>query len=202
MGEHLRLPKSELRRRVFVARRRRPPEQIAEASRAICAQVRRLAAFRTACHLVAYAARPGEVDPSDLVESGLATGKTVYFPRVVEPGLEFLVAAPTDLQPGAYGVPEPTSGRRLSGGGAGVLFLVPGLAFDPQGGRLGRGGGHYDRALAGYPCGLRLGLTIDADLASVVPCDAWDQRVDAVVTERRLLWSAARPETAFKESLE
>ena len=202
MGEHLRLAKSQLRRRILTARRGRPPEQVAAASRAICTQVLRLVAFRLARHLVAYAARPGEVDPSDLVESGLADGKTVYFPRVVEPGLEFLAAPPSDLQPGAYGIPAPMSGLRLSATAAGVVFLVPGLAFDPNGGRLGRGGGHYDRALAGYPRGLRLGLAIDADLAPVVPCDPWDQRVDAVVTERQLVWSAARPEPACKENLE
>jgi len=201
MGEHLRLAKSDLRRRILTARRVRPPEQIAAASRAVCTQVLRLLAFRLARHLVAYTARPGEVDPSDLVESGLADGKAVYFPRVVEPGLEFLAAPPGDLQPGAYGIPEPTSGLRLSATAAGVVFLIPGLAFDPNGGRLGRGGGHYDRALAGYPRGLRLGLTIDAELAPVVPCDPWDQRVDAVVTERQLLWSAARPEPACKENL-
>ena len=202
MGGHVHLSKSELRRRVLAARRARSPEQVADASQAICAQVRRLTAFRLANHLVAYAARPGEIDPSALVESGVAGSQPVYFPRVVGASLEFLAAAPTTLQPGPYGVPEPTSGPPLPAGSPGVLFLVPGLAFDGNGGRLGRGGGHYDRALAGYPGALRLGLVIDADVAPMVPCDPWDQRVDAVVTERRVLWSAARPEAAVKENLE
>src|SRR4030095_1621599 len=202
MGEHLRLSKSELRRRVLAARRQRSHEQLAAASQAICRQGLGLITFRLGRHLVGYAARPGEVDPAGLVESGLASRKAVYFPRVVGPSLEFLCAMPTELEPGAYGVPEPATGPRLSRAAVGVLFLVPGLAFDPNGGRLGRGGGHYDRALARYPGGLRLGLSVDADVAPVVPCDPWDQRVDVVVTERRLLWSAARPEAARKENLE
>ena len=202
MGEHVHLSKLELRRLALAARRERSTEQVADASRAICSQVRRLIAFRLANHLVAYSARPGEVDPSALVEPTSAGGRPVYFPRVVGASLEFLAAAPTALQPGASGVPEPTSGPMLPAGGSRVLFLVPGLAFDGSGSRLGRGGGHYDRALAGYAGALRLGLAIDADVAPIVPCDPWDQRVDAVVTERRLLWSVARPEAAFKENLE
>jgi 5-formyltetrahydrofolate cyclo-ligase len=202
MGEQVRLAKSELRRRVLTARRERAPELTAAASSAICEQVERLTRFHLARHLVAYAARPGEIDPSVLVESALARRRPVYFPRVVGPGLEFLAAVPDALQPGAFGVPEPASGQRLKPGSPGIVFLVPGLTFDGEGTRLGRGGGHYDRALAGYPAGLRLGLLLDADLATTAPCDAWDQRIDAVVTERRVLWAPARPEAVFKESNE
>jgi 5-formyltetrahydrofolate cyclo-ligase len=81
-----------------------------------------------------------------------------------------------------------------------VLFVVPGLAFDSAGTRLGRGGGHYDRALATYPRGLRVALAAEAQLSPDLPSDTWDQPVDAVVTERRLLWSAARPRPGIKEN--
>src|SRR5262245_30739527 len=199
MGEQVRLAKSELRRRILAARRERSAELTAVASRAICDQIERLVGFHLASHLVAYAARPGEIDPSALVACGIARGYPVYFPRVTDGGLEFLAAPPAALRPGAYGVAEPQGGSRLSPEHPGITFLIPGLTFDGDGTRLGRGGGHYDRALAGYPRALRLGLVHDADLTATVPCDTWDQRVDAVVTERRLLWAPAG--RAFKESV-
>jgi 5-formyltetrahydrofolate cyclo-ligase len=201
MGEQVRLAKSELRRRILAARRERSADLTAVASRAICDQIERLIGFQLANHLVAYAACPGEIDPSALVESGIGRGCPVYFPRVIEAGLEFLAAWPGTLRAGAFGVAEPQDGPRLSPESPGITFLVPGLTFDGSGARLGRGGGHYDRALAGYPGALRLGLVLDADLAATVPCDTWDQRVDAVVTERRLLWAPVRRRPFFKESV-
>ena len=67
-------------------------------------------------------------------------------------------------------------------------MLVPGLLFDVDGYRLGRGGGHYDRFLArirALPRVAVVGLCFDEQLVESLPRDAWDERVDAVVTERR-----------------
>jgi 5-formyltetrahydrofolate cyclo-ligase len=201
MGEHLRLTKSELRRRAREVRGARPPGEIAHASRAICARVSQLSAFRLARHVIAYAARPDEVDPSALVESALADGKHLYFPAVSGPGLTFRAATPDQLARGRRGVLEPTSGRPLPPAASRVVFLIPGLGFDPAGRRLGRGGGHYDRALAEHPRGVRLGLAIDAELSPALPVDEWDEPVDAVATERRLLWSSARVPMILEENL-
>jgi 5,10-methenyltetrahydrofolate synthetase len=199
MGGHLRLPKSELRRHFASARDRRDAGEARDASRAVCGWIVRLEAFRRAAHLVAYVAQRGEIDPSAVVAAALSLGKRVFFPRLVESSLQFLEASPGDLTPGPYGIPEPRDGRPLSPSESAVLFLVPGVAFDPGGGRLGRGGGHYDRTLALYPRGLRAGLAAESQLSPGLPCDPWDQPIDTVVTERRLVWSAARP--GIKETL-
>ncbi len=200
MGEHDRLAKRELRRLFIERRRGMRAGEMAARSRIVCAQVMRLAAFRSARHLVAYACQAGEVDPATLIEEGLARRMSIYFPRVVGLGLEFLAALPRDLRRGAYGVREPTSGAMLDPAARGVVFLVPGVAFDASGRRLGRGGGHYDRALARHPEGLRLGLTVDALITPELPDDPWDQSVDAVVTEHRLLWASPRIAVGIKET--
>src|SRR5262249_48608189 len=135
-----------------------------------------------------------------VVDEALADRKAVYFPRVFKSGLEFLEATPENLAPGSYGVPEPRGGPVLDPSACAVLFVVPGLAFDPAGTRLGRGGGHYDRALPTYPRGLRVALAAEAQLSPDLPGEAWDQPVDAVATERRLLWSSARPGSGSKEN--
>ena len=192
MGGQHRLPKPELRRRLLAQCERWTPEEIAATSRAVCAWVLRLSAFRGATAIVSYAARTDEVSPAAVVEAALRDGKTVYFPRVAGSDLEFIAGVPQYLFPGAYGILEPPAGPTLNPEARDVLFLVPGVAFDDSGARLGRGGGHYDRALARHPHGLRIGLTTEAQLSADLPTDPWDQRVDAVATERRLLWASVR----------
>ncbi len=202
MGEHHRQLKGALRSALRAERRGREPGEIARASREIATSVLGLPVFQRARHLVAYAAGPGEVDPADLVRAGVARGQMVYFPRVVGPTLEFLACPPAGLRPGTYGLAEPPGGTPLDPASADVVFLVPGLAFDPAGTRLGRGGGHYDRALADHPAALRIGLACDAHIQSSLPRDPWDQPMDAVVTERRVLWATAgRSGVAFVENL-
>ena len=201
MGEHLRQLKGSLRAALRAERRARSSEEVGGASRAVCAAVLDLAPVRHARHLAVYVAAPGEIDPSDAVRAAGARGQAVYFPRVLGPSLEFLSCPLTALRSGAYGLPEPSEGRRLDVSSPDVVFLVPGLGFDPAGTRLGRGGGHYDRALAEHPAALRIGLACDAQIRSSLPREPWDQPMDAVVTERRVLWTTGRSGEAFEETL-
>lgn len=201
MGEHLRQLKGALRAALRAEGRVRSSAEVGAASRTVCAAVLELPPVRHARHLAVYVAAPGEIDPLDAVQAAIAWGRAVYFPRVVGPGLEFLSCPLTALRSGAYGLLEPTEGRQLDPSSADVVFLVPGLGFDPAGTRLGRGGGHYDRALAEYPAALRIGLACDAQIRSSLPREPWDQPMDAVVTERRVLWTAGRSGEAFEETL-
>lgn len=95
----------------------------------------------------------------------------------------------SDMVVGAHGIPEPGSHcTRLSPPdvtGSGTLWLVPGVAFDRAGRRLGRGGGHYDRLLAGGR-GPRVGVAYDWQIVPVVPCEPHDVRMHWVVTDARV----------------
>jgi 5-formyltetrahydrofolate cyclo-ligase len=201
MGEQIVEPKPALRSLLRRRRRDTPAVDVAAASRAVCDKLLRSVMFRRAEHLVLYSARPDEIDPALVAEYARRDGKMVYLPRVVGTDLEFRASAPGELRPGAFGLLEPTSGPRLPRGESRVLFLVPGLAFDPQGVRLGRGGGHYDRALAQFEIGCRMGLALDRQVEASLPRDPWDQPMDAVVTERRLLCSAARSDVRKENPL-
>lgn len=71
------------------------------------------------------------------------------------------------------------------------LFLVPGIAFDRQGHRIGFGGGYFDRLLsAARPSAIKLGLAFDFQLASSLPRDSWDIPMDAIVTESGANWTS------------
>ena len=88
---------------------------------------------------------------------------------------------------GAFGISEPNSTARVVQNSEVDVWLVPALAFDEHGNRLGRGGGFYDRFLA-ESAGTRIGVGYDSMILNELPCDEWDQSMDLIVTERRLLW--------------
>ena len=158
------------------------------------------AAARVADHFLADLADPGhdvvsgywpvrdELDPRPLLERLRARGSVIALPVVVGAGqaLEFRVwDAATELARGPFGIAEP-------GPAAPVvrpdLVLVPMLAFDGDGYRLGYGGGYYDRSLAalrGGPAAVTaVGLAFAGQAVARLPRDAWDQRLDRVVTEQ------------------
>ena len=128
-----------------------------------------------------YAAKSTEVDLAGLDADLRARGVRVVYPRVV-PGQRVLELAEGNLAPGTFGLREPT--------GAAVpldeiaAFVVPGIAFDREGGRLGWGGGYYDATLAlARPDARRIGVAYDCQLVERIPRDAHDIKLDLVVTE-------------------
>jgi len=192
MGEDLEQTKRRLRRGLLAARRDLSAPTATQLAVAVCRRVCSLAAFGAARHVVAYAPIDNEVDPAVALAAARAASKCIYFPRRSPAGLEFLRADPESLIRGAAGIPEPTGGVPLPEPDDAVLFLVPGVAFDPRGVRLGRGGGDYDRALSRHPAAVRIGLAYELQVASGLPEDPWDVRMDAVATELRLLESGLR----------
>ncbi|HXJ33986.1 MAG TPA: 5-formyltetrahydrofolate cyclo-ligase [Candidatus Eisenbacteria bacterium] len=176
-------------RREFAGRRRALSEaEVASASRAICAWIVSSAEFRETRHLVLYSPRANEVDPGEVAKRASEQGLPTYYPRVEGDDLAFRRAVAADLHPGPFGVEEPPSGAaRLPGDAAGVLVLVPGVAFDRRGGRLGSGRGYYDRALPTLRHATRFGLAAEALVVDRLPQDPWDVCMNAVVTERGIL---------------
>ena len=94
-----------------------------------------------------------------------------------------------ELRPGTWGIPEPVPARNRLAAPDGIDFvLVPGLVFDPDGGRIGYGAGYYDRLLGSWPEPLPplVAAAFDLQIVPAVPVLAADRRVDLVVTESRI----------------
>ena len=146
--------------------------------------------FRERARLVLYAALPDELPTGPLYEIARASGKILLWPRMA--GRDRLEFAPCrrweDLIPERYGVLAPPPEQESVELGPEDLLLVPGVAFDLRGGRLGRGGGYFDRALGEIGEGgpLFLGAGFEFQLVEEVPREPHDRAVDAVLTERRL----------------
>ena len=172
-------------------RRRYGPEEPdrERAGKSLQVQERFLAAFPPASgrKIALYAAVRGEVGTDLIRERCLAAAAFLYYPRMCEDGnLTFFRHEESDgWERGRFGIrePRPVPGREGIRKGF-DLVVVPGLAFDAAGRRLGQGHGYYDRFL--FDLGgtaVTIGLAFSWQLVPEVPVDAWDVPVDAVVTE-------------------
>jgi 5-formyltetrahydrofolate cyclo-ligase len=121
-----------------------------------------------------------------VVERARSDGKAVLWPRLrPDGGLEFAPCERVEeLVAGRYGVREPPLATPAVSSGPDVLLLVPGLAFDAAGGRLGRGGGAWDRALLEARGAFAFGVGYEFQVVNTVPREAHDRSVDALLTER------------------
>ena len=169
------------------ARRRTAPAGASEAiQRRLLAQDWWAVAFRFGI----YRSTPSEPSTEALLADLLARGAQVAVP--VRRGVEYgwgRVEADTRWRKGAHGIWEPVRAEPVAPGDLRVV-LVPGVAFDAQGGRLGHGGGHFDRLLAQGDA-LRVGLCFEARLAAAVPMESHDIRMDVVATEKRMIFAPA-----------
>jgi 5-formyltetrahydrofolate cyclo-ligase len=186
--------KAALRRRVRAARAAVPPAMRAAWSAEIC---RTLASLpELGCRAVlAYAATPTEVDVDGWLRMHLARGGHVYLPHVQGEHLDLFRVRDldTDLEPGWRGLREPRAHLRTHPVDPALVdaAVVPGVAFDARGGRLGQGGGHMDRLLArlrpGTPIiGVAFSVQVLTGDAELVPMEDHDVPVEAVVTEQRI----------------
>lgn len=186
--------KQDLRERMRRARRALPPADVAAFSARIAGRVAALAAFGHAHVVGCYLALPHEVQTMGLVDRCWALGKRVCVPawddRRRAYGLSWLEPGqPTG--PGRFGITEPASVQWV--GPDDVDFIVvPGVAFDLAGRRLGQGGGHYDRLLAACH-GFKAGVAFHVQLVDEVPVTGGDVAVDVVVTEQGIYPSREQP---------
>ena len=148
---------------------------------ALCALER----FQSSETVALYKALPGEVDLEPLFSRCWKAGRRTCIP-VFNPASKLYemaeVSAETRYRIGRYGIREPESFAPASLDGVG-LMVVPGVAFDRRGGRLGRGGGYYDRLLDGFS-GFPVGVAFHFQILSQVPREPHDWPVAALVTER------------------
>ncbi len=186
------ISKERLRALALGQARRRPAELRESASVRIVEAVLSAGWWSRAEVVLCYVALPTEVRTAGLIEAACGEGRAVGLPRVVDGGLRFRAAPVSEAgyERGTSGVLEPpeSSPPLEPRPGQETLVIVPGLLFDGEGYRLGRGGGHYDRFIARARsdwAATFVGLCFDEQLVERIPRDPWDEPVDAVVTERR-----------------
>lgn len=186
--EATRTCKERLRKRVLATRTGLDRGQVEVSGQAILKRVLGLEAYRRAKLVHTYvSSKENEVDTRALIGTCLAQGKRVAVP-VVMPGTKTLSHALIDsldqLVVGPYGLaqPEPATAVWLPAEARIDLVVVPGLAFDRRGQRIGWGSGYYDRFLAQVQA-IKIGLCYDALVLDCIPGEPHDVPVDMVVAE-------------------
>jgi 5-formyltetrahydrofolate cyclo-ligase len=190
MSSSSREAKARLRQQVRARLRALSPVQRAAASTRAAALLEQQEPWRTARSILFYAPLPEELDLWPLLNDSVAAGKTVALPRFEPAGRHYVAAQvrdpARDLKRGQLGIREPVdSCLELPLDGV-ELVLVPGLAFDARGGRLGRGKGFYDRLLA-LVRGTTCGVAFDEQVVDEIPVDSHDVRVQCLLTPTRWL---------------
>jgi 5-formyltetrahydrofolate cyclo-ligase len=188
MTVNLQEQKATLRKTVLDSIKGMPAAERAQASAKICARLIQQTAWKNARSVSFFAPLPEETDIWPLISQALALGKDVVLPRYSAATKSYVVCQVADLESdvrsGTFGIREPATGctevplNRLD------LILVPGVAFDLSGRRLGKGKGFYDRLLAGVS-GKKCGIAFDEQIVDEVPAGPHDVSLNCILTPTR-----------------
>jgi 5-formyltetrahydrofolate cyclo-ligase len=188
LNQDARQAKAALRERIRAELKKLTAAECADASVRACDLLRKQAVWAQAGAILFYAPLADEPDLWPLLTEALAAGKTVALPRFEGEQNHYaaaLIRDPMrDIRPGRFGVREPVADcpgvelNRLD------LMLVPGVAFDLDGGRVGRGRGYYDRLLSEF-AGVACGVAFDEQIVARVPREPHDARLNCLLTPTR-----------------
>lgn len=183
--------KAELRRLMRSRRRALSRRERARASRALCRRLKYLPSFTNSKNIGIYLPNDGEIDVTPVILGTRA--KHFYLPILPPRGqrrLWFGLYEPhTKLIPDRFGIPEPVTGRRIRANSL-DLVLVPLVAFDYSGGRIGMGGGFYDATLGFVEERSKtrsisiIGAAYQFQNVDFIPKDSWDIPLSGVITDQ------------------
>ncbi len=182
---------TRLRKQMRARRQALPRAQRDAAGAALCRRLTSDPRFGAARRIAGYLPVGGEIDPRGALEHALDDYRSAWVPVLAGETLLFAAWEPgVALQPNRYGIPEPpTTGQRLLEPAELDLVLAPLVAFDRRGGRLGMGGGYYDRAFefilqrAPGPRPLLVGVAYAFQEVPALESNPWDVPLDAVATD-------------------
>jgi 5-formyltetrahydrofolate cyclo-ligase len=192
--DDIRAQKDALRQRLRAERNALDPERARAASAAVCRRVLALPAIARARTVTLYAAIQREIDVAEVARALLARGVRVAYPRIDDPRLAFhAVTSLDELEPDVWKIPTPRRSTPVVPSAELDVLIVPGLAFDAGGHRLGYGRGYYDGELAAAPQAVRVGVAHAFQLVDPLPVQVTDQPVDILITELGARATGARP---------
>lgn len=161
-------------------------EQVNSYSEDICKHVIQLQVFRKTEYIFAYYPLGNEADIRAIIEKAWSLGKRVAFPKVFGDMMRFFeISDFSSLHSGTFGVMEPEEKNPVSW--STPLVLVPGVAFDLNGGRMGFGKGYYDKYLASIPTCITMGISYDFQITDELPMEPTDVALDYIISERRCI---------------
>ncbi len=184
------LIKSELRAKYMKMREDISPGDAKAKSSRICQSLLSSEAYKDAHTVLIYCPFKNEIDVLPIAVDAMNKGKSVAFPISEPNGFKLIfktVNSLDELEEGRYGIYEPSKSAEDYRNTEKSICIVPGLAFDRQGYRIGYGKGYYDRFLPDFK-GISIGLVYDDLLVDSLPRDDTDVAVDIVISEKEELY--------------
>ena len=175
------MDKKALRKAIRQQKAAMTPEQIEKASAELCRQFLATEQYQKATTVYGYLPYNQEVRTEPILEHALRDGKQVAVPKIFGDKMEFIYLSGLDaVAPGYAGIPEPVADEPVARD-ATALVLMPGIAFDKSGHRVGYGGGYYDRYLAREPGHPTVALCYGFQLFESLDTEEFDVPVDLVL---------------------
>ena len=175
------MDKKTLRKKIRELKREMTPEQIKGKSNRLCEMFLASDFYRNAQTIYGYLPYNQEVRTTPIVERALKDGKRVAVPKVYGDKMNFIyITNLNQVAAGYCGIPEPVSDEPIAEDTT-ALVLMPGVAFDLQGHRIGYGGGYYDKFLAQEPEHPTVALCYDFQILQELPVEKYDIPVDLVL---------------------
>lgn len=194
------MPSSFYREKILELRDAQHRKKIEENSLLITKRLLRFFPIQQAQHIFMYLHFRSEVETRHLLDIFLGMGKMVSVPLVLKKEQRLkpvrIINPAKELAPGAWGIleplPEVCAAQHVASSSIDAL-LMPGSVFDLGGGRIGYGGGFYDRFVSGIPTACRIALAFDFQIVQKLSLQPHDELVDFIITEKRIV--AGRQET-------
>ena len=175
--------KKELRKQIVGLKKQHPQEERDKLSQEVCSRVLKSPQWADAETILLYHALSDEVNTDALIEQAQRQGKHILLPVVVADDLELRTyTGKESMKVGAFGILEPTGPVfPLSEYGQIQLVIVPGMAFDSVGHRLGRGKGYYDRLLPRLTKTYKMGICWNFQFLGQIPAETHDVKMDEII---------------------
>ncbi|WP_028778435.1 5-formyltetrahydrofolate cyclo-ligase [Shimazuella kribbensis] len=175
--------KNSIRQEMLARRMKMRSPYRVQASRNICEQIKQLPIYKNASSILAYFSVRNEVSLYPLIEDAWKQGKRVSLPSMKQDEIiPRLFTSPSDLEQSEFHILEPRSGCEKVDLHELDLVLVPGVAFDQQGYRLGFGKGHYDRFFSNIPDVYKCGIAYHEQIVETIFPEVHDIPMDLVIT--------------------
>lgn len=173
------MEKQDIRKQIKALKKAHTAEQLAQQSKLIMQKVESHPGFQKANIVMLYCSLPDEVQTMQFIEKW-RNKKQIILPTVVgDDIIPVKLDADTQFAEGDFNIQEPQNNPYT---GTYDLIIVPGVGFDKNGNRLGRGRGYYDRFLCHFPTVKKIGICFDFQMVDEIPTEATDIRMDEVIS--------------------
>lgn len=181
--------KDEIRKQIVKKRKNTPYSEIINKSKSIEKKLLKTSEFKKSNNILFYISYDNEVNTHNIIKKTIRSNKVVYVPISDVKNKKIIISKLEDwddLSVGAYGILEPKDKNKFSVDKI-DLILIPGIAFDDKGNRIGHGMGYYDKLLKKFKNTTNIGLAFEFQLINTIKNKKYDVPVDKIITEERII---------------